>query len=473
MSLRIRRGTNAERLQTTLDLGEIAYTTDTKKLYMGDGVTVGGNNILSTSAGVGLAWDNETQTLNISSAILSTSDIVEGANLYHTPERAQDAASTLFTHAGHTGISFTYDDEEDKIYAIANVGLSEAEVAELFTDGTHSGVTFSYNNLTHTINATVNVSQNIEDTVGSMFVNGTHEGISFFYDNPNNVIDATVDIFPTDDPGFLLNNGAGTLSWSESILEQDPSPVLGGDLSLNFNNITGNGDISISGSIGCTSTLNVGTLLDPELSVSYAAGTVSLLTKTNVFLRTNAPRFYMGNNTVSARLYLFSYNDPGANALILRSYNSTADGNNITLFRSRGDGNTPIAVVNNDEMHSIVYSAYDGTNVSTKSIEITATIDGTVSAGVVPGKLQISTANSAGSLLPALTIDSNQLLTASNGLIVSSKYIKFPIYADSTARDAALSSPEAGMVVFLTDRGSSNPGLQVNTDSTVGGWADI
>jgi len=42
MSLKIRRGTNAERLTITPVEGELIYTTDTKNLYIGDGTTAGG-----------------------------------------------------------------------------------------------------------------------------------------------------------------------------------------------------------------------------------------------------------------------------------------------------------------------------------------------------------------------------------------------------------------------------------------------
>ena len=42
MAFKIRRGTNAERLTITPAQGELIYTTDTKKLYVGDGSTVGG-----------------------------------------------------------------------------------------------------------------------------------------------------------------------------------------------------------------------------------------------------------------------------------------------------------------------------------------------------------------------------------------------------------------------------------------------
>jgi len=45
MSLKIRRGTNAERLTITPVEGELIYTTDTKNLYIGDGITAGGKFI--------------------------------------------------------------------------------------------------------------------------------------------------------------------------------------------------------------------------------------------------------------------------------------------------------------------------------------------------------------------------------------------------------------------------------------------
>ena len=43
MSIKIRRGTNAQRLSIVLEAGELGYTTDTKKVYIGDGTTTGGN----------------------------------------------------------------------------------------------------------------------------------------------------------------------------------------------------------------------------------------------------------------------------------------------------------------------------------------------------------------------------------------------------------------------------------------------
>lgn len=64
MALRLRRGTNAERLTIIPQEGELIYTTDTKELYAGDGTTVGGNRITGATDGSPAAL---TQDLDLDS----------------------------------------------------------------------------------------------------------------------------------------------------------------------------------------------------------------------------------------------------------------------------------------------------------------------------------------------------------------------------------------------------------------------
>jgi hypothetical protein len=72
MSLRIRRGTNAQRATTPLDLGELVYTTDTKQLYIGNGIDAGGDPIIRL--GTGLAWaDVQCTTIIATGAALQVS----------------------------------------------------------------------------------------------------------------------------------------------------------------------------------------------------------------------------------------------------------------------------------------------------------------------------------------------------------------------------------------------------------------
>ena len=76
MPLQIRRGTNAERTAMTqaLAAGELLYVTDTQRIYVGNGSTLGGIAVTG-----------------------------------YTDGDAKDAAAGIFTSGSHTGISFTYD----------------------------------------------------------------------------------------------------------------------------------------------------------------------------------------------------------------------------------------------------------------------------------------------------------------------------------------------------------------------------
>lgn len=115
MSLKIRRGTDEARQFVVLEQGEIAYTTDTKKLFIGDGVAIGGKNVIAQCAGAGLEWNETDQTLQLGAANLTTSMISEGNNLYHTPDRAILAVAGALNHSDHVGMSFSYNDLDDKI----------------------------------------------------------------------------------------------------------------------------------------------------------------------------------------------------------------------------------------------------------------------------------------------------------------------------------------------------------------------
>jgi len=112
MSLQIRRGTDSQRQTVTFDLGEIVYTTDSKKLYIGDGATPGGNNILSTAVdgNHGITWDNASQTLRFTGTLsgYTTDNLSQGlVNLYYNSARAKADIATMFTASGSSIITGT------------------------------------------------------------------------------------------------------------------------------------------------------------------------------------------------------------------------------------------------------------------------------------------------------------------------------------------------------------------------------
>lgn len=84
MPLQIRRGTDAERLAMTQPLaaGELLYVTNTQKIYVGTGSTLGGIAVTG-----------------------------------YTNAEAKDAAAGIFSAGTHTGISFSYDTITDAMSA--------------------------------------------------------------------------------------------------------------------------------------------------------------------------------------------------------------------------------------------------------------------------------------------------------------------------------------------------------------------
>lgn len=63
MAIRIRRGTDAQRAPVVFELAEIAFTTDTHKFYIGDGLTAGG-----------ILIDDQSLSYNAATNTITTAD---------------------------------------------------------------------------------------------------------------------------------------------------------------------------------------------------------------------------------------------------------------------------------------------------------------------------------------------------------------------------------------------------------------
>jgi len=93
MSLQIRRGTEVQRaaMSVPLDNGELVWT-DEKKLFIGDGTTLGGVHVMAGSVGAGLAYNSLTKTINFNQATLSLST-----------QLVPEGYTTTYTLAGSSG----------------------------------------------------------------------------------------------------------------------------------------------------------------------------------------------------------------------------------------------------------------------------------------------------------------------------------------------------------------------------------
>ena len=366
MSLRIRRGTEAQRPSATFDLGEIVYTTDTNKLYVGDGVNLGGKNILATSAGLGLAWNPTTQRLDFNGSgtgILAVS------------------ADTSPTLGGNLNLNTR------NITGTGDINITGTITATQFV-GTRVSADIS-----PTLGGNLNLdTRNITGT-GNINITGTITATQF----------------------------VGTR------VSVDTSPTLGGNLTLGGFNISGNGNISIaSGNISLTS----GSLSATVINATAIAMTGPAGFSGQAFSITNPQVSFVNTNPTS----------PGGWVSFL-STSSTAAAAGVNFAKSRGGVLSPAPVQNNDVLGQLGWLGWTG-SAFTPAASIRVNAIGTISSGVLPTSLAISVNNSAGAI--------TEVITASATSVNCNVPLIVPIYATTTTRDAAITAPTPGMIIFLT-----------------------
>ena len=152
-----------------------------------------------------------------------------------------------------------------------------------------------------------------------------------------------------------------------------------------------------------------------------------------------------GTSNIDGRFQVVTssrYGDNNLSIVNIAQSHETADAANFQFNRSRGVANAPTVLSNGDDIVDITFAGYDGAAYRVKAT-ISATIDGAISTNVVPTKLTFSTSGTSASPIEAVVINSSQQTTF-NGAI------KLAVYADATARDAAITAPTAGMMVFNT-----------------------
>ena len=303
MALRIRRGTEPQRTGVTLEMGEIVWTTDAKQLWVGDGLQPGGYPVVGANvAGFGLAFNASSKRLEV--AGLTTNDIPEGTNnKYFSTDLAQDAAALLFSTGSHTGITFQYDDTLGKINAVVTSEVTEDNIWSMFRDGTHSNIAFTYTD------------------------NGNNAG----------VINATVTL-----------DGVGIAN-----VQADTTPTLGGNLGLNAHNITGSGNIDITGTLKASFGLGG----DLDLNSYDIIGTGNIITTGDITLN--------GEFTLTTSHTGIGYNTAvGGEVLYIRGQtDGTTTNLHVVGFNfSKGTVTSPLDTVAGDFLGGFAIKGYRSTD---------------------------------------------------------------------------------------------------------------
>jgi hypothetical protein len=528
MALQIRRGTNTERQDLQFAEGELIYTTDSKRLFVGDGTTDGG---IPVSAGMEALLDDTTPQLGGSldlngNDISGTGNISITGSIHATGNITSDGNISLGNDAGDnvtvagsigshiipiTDSTFdlgsqsnrwkngffsglTVDGQIDAVSFVghiladdstvvfdANTGNLRAEsISGTFTGNVVGNLTGDVTgnvtgNLTGNVtgNLTGNVTGNVTgivdgDLVGSVFsddsqllvdgINGSIPGpvITGQILNVDRIV-TTTSTDPSDIAGSSANfarvyedntPSVVNISKARGVIGSETAVQAGDDIGLirfvGFDGTNNYGCAAIVGSADPDGTVSSG-VIPGKLEFQTYNNSGTPITRAEIDYNGTFKTYgiHWGLSTAPTGIPFYSLNNS----------NISSDGPRFLMRRSRGTFDTPLTVVDTDVLHRVTWGGYDGTSY-VDTAYITASVDGTVSTGVIPTKLEVKTTNTAGSVQTNMTCEVDGTTSLGGA-------IKMATYADTSTRDTEIPTPSPGMVVFVTDGdGGGTPQFQ-------------
>lgn len=410
MALRLRRGTNASRTGVTPAEGEIVYTTDTKKLYAGDGTTLGGNLVsgmndlledVTPQLGGNLDMNSKNITgngnINITGSVTATNFVGD----YKGSIVGDD--STILVDAVNSKIVLTNNSIKD----LSDVAIGTPSTNQLLAWGganwaptstlSISGLTMSGN-----IDANSNTIINLNGlTMGSGALNMNTQAIT----NVTTITAATVNATTIDGDlsGSVFADNSTLLV--DAVNGQISASIVKGTFSGAVN---GTLDGEVTGSVYADdSTILVDGIL------SKLVGTVD-----NALVQTKQATV----KTIDA-----------TDAELRLEYGTAGAGSLTTLGSVKfNDNNTTYGYISASKTAMFLNSNGAGKGLSLYN---EALITGGVKVKIEPANADFTAPTEALEVL---------------GNVKATGAFMLPVYANDSARDTALSSPSAGMIVFNT-----------------------
>jgi hypothetical protein len=467
MSLRIRRGTEAQRYTPgapptgiVFDPGELAWCLDTKKLYIGDGVTPGGVNVLQYMAGVGVNFNATTQALDFSQGnlTLTTANIAEDASRkYFTDNRAKDAVGAMLQSGSNTGISFTYNSSTHSI--TVNATGSQVPTPTLPGDiGKYLTLDNSGNPIWH--NPPIPGGLSIPSFGGNAGKYLTTDGSTLIWANTviNSLVNGAFHV-DLDSVGNLKTSGSVKLPYTADItretgvgtgvytsvlgglgsVSQDISPSLGGNLSIGSFNISGTGNIVTSGNIsagGLGRNLSLNNFdIDGTGNINITGAVIATNVGNNLLTISNN-----NINTFTRSLYVNS-----TNPTIISAHGLT-DGTipnsaGLEINSVRGTLLNPTTTLANDVVGRITFGGWNGTAYQSAGGIYSSWAANSVLTDNLPSSQMIFSVGAGGS--------NSKTASFTSGGVFSAPILKTGSYNGSGSYPPAIGNPNAaGVIIF-------------------------
>ena len=466
MPLKLRRGTDAERQTITPAAGEPIYTTDTKKLYVGDGTTLGGNAVDTTAEFSGTLdglTDVDTTGAVTGSVIKYNGTSWEigvddnsgggGGGLALTDLSVTTASpgSATLTYNNLTGV-FTYT-PPDLSTLLSEVpgnldinGSIFGDDSTLLVDGVRNLIPAAVLNGTATINVIGNLTGDADGNHTGTF-NGVIGGAS------PAAITGTVISASSNFAGNLTGNVTGNVggnlvgnvnSTGGQVIVANGSDGTDGSFRGNVLRSTDGVTIIDGTSIPAVFTGNLTGDVTGNITGNVSAGTLSVTSGADVvsigdikMTNDNDGLLIIGNATDTAEISILGDGTGGDFKITATSGNfSTGAGPAITLQSQNGTHSAPTANANQDLIGTLNFKAYDGA-VYQSSAYISALVNDTsLSQGSVPDASVVIGINNGQPNGDWLQLDVDGKTSVS--------YMKLKGYATG----AEPATPEEGTMVF-------------------------
>jgi hypothetical protein len=369
-----------------------------------------------------------------------TQPLAQGELLYVTNDQR------LYIGNGSTlgGVQITgYTDEN-----------AQDAAAQLFSNGAHTGITFTYNDASASISAALNLS-NFAGTISADAFKG-----SVFGDDSTPMVDAINNTFNGSLSGNVTGNLTGNVTGNVAgVITGTAGSTLVGNVTGNVTgnvvgnvtgnlvgNVTGNLDGDINGSVfSDTSTMLVdgvtGTLSNGTITLSDDTITVAANTEIN-----------FGNFTTRNRIEIYSYNTEAGltvNAELAGAPGITQQGAFLRIKSTNGTFSSQAVLGAGDLLGQLQFAGYVNGGAGGAQTADLAVVRAVVSD---PGDL---VSNFASGKLQFFIGDQdnpgNSKIAEFNDVgVFSAPVLKPGVYANNAARDAAITAPAAGMIVFNT-----------------------
>jgi hypothetical protein len=439
MALRLRRGTDAERLIVIPLQGELIYTTDTKKLYAGDGATAGGILVGPTEA------DGFTNLVDDTTPQLGGNLDLNGNNITGTGNIDIDGTITA------TGVVNLGDDDADivNVSGVINSSLRPALDGEYNLGSSQrrwNTVWAEGGQITGQL------------TAESVFIDRIVSSAStLLYDSNTDTLSAT-NVDATTFTGALSGNVTGDLSGNVTSLgtsqfaqlEADSVTLSGGtidgvtigsDVNVPATNITGR---EITATIGFAGVLtgqlfgnSTGTHLgdvkgsvvadDSTLLVDGIEGklTGDLTNNRITSSRVELNRLKLEGTDIQGDdvgLAIVSEKDnftSNFDTFTITGYNDTNEGQVMSFIRHRGTQAAPSALQDGDIINALYWFGADADANPAVSVVAGAVVDGTPTSGVTPGAFQVVTWNTSGVPTVGLKIKNNGVIEVADNTVAA------------------------------------------------------